>query len=107
MTHTSTREVPLDDDLYYGVERATPPPTKGLLLHLCLRRREGTFYYLDVWESKRAYQTASETRIHPGVKRVFLRGRPSIKRATNPRVVPDPRIISSAPDVRPGSHADA
>lgn len=82
-----TQDVPIDSDVYRQIiDRLGDRPLDGCLLHLCLKRRDGSLAYLDVWESETACTRAFDERIHPAVYSMFKETgfRPDGEPATEP-----------------------
>jgi hypothetical protein len=66
------KDVPIGEDLYHKIrERLGSEPLEGLIVHLVIRRDDGTLRYVDVWESKAASDAAFSTRIHAATAAVF------------------------------------
>ncbi len=83
MVYAFTTDVPIDEATYarIGAEMGDEP-MDGLLLHLTVRRPDGSLYYIDAWESQEKCARAFDERIHPAVNRAFGGQRP----ATEPSV---------------------
>ena len=78
MVYAYIQDVPIGDDLYWKiVDELGPEPMAGQLLHLCVRRPDGTLQYIEVWESKELCAKAFDERIHPAVDAAFGGNRPS------------------------------
>jgi hypothetical protein len=72
MSYAYTQDVPIDATIYAKIrERLGSEPLAGLLVHLVVRRDDGTLRYIDVWESESACERAFEERIHPAVFGAF------------------------------------
>jgi hypothetical protein len=83
MVYAYTQDVPIREELYRRiVKEIGPDPFPGGLLHLCVRRDDGSLYYIDVWESEEACSRAFEERIHPAVDRAFGGQRPGTEPVT-------------------------
>ena len=66
------QDVPIGENLYHKIrEGLGAEPLAGLLVHVVLRKEDGTLRYVDVWESRAACDAAFATRIHPVVSAVF------------------------------------
>ena len=77
MVYAYTQNVPLDEATYARIRSEIgDAPMDGALLHLCVRRPDGSLYYIDVWETKEQCSRAFEERIHPAVDRAFGGQRP-------------------------------
>lgn len=77
MVYAYTQNVPIDEATYGRIrEEIGDEPIDGALLHLCIRRDDGSLYYLDVWESEEKCGRAFDERIHPAVNRAFGGQRP-------------------------------
>ena len=66
------QDVPIGEDVYAKIREklgAEPPP--GLVVHVVLRREDGTLRYVDVWKDKASCDAAFRDRIHPVVSSVF------------------------------------
>ncbi len=64
-------DVPIDEAIYARVrEKVGEEPPKGLIMHLVVKRDDG-LRYIDVWESKAAFEQAFEGRIHSKVHEAF------------------------------------
>lgn len=73
-----TQDVPIDAPTYTRITDALgPEPLAGNLLHLCLRRPDGTLFYVDVWTDEEACARAFEERVHPAVDQAFGGSRPA------------------------------
>ncbi len=78
MVYAFTTDVPIDEATYGRIrEEIGTEPMDGALLHLCVRRPDGSLYYIDVWESKEQCGRAFDERIHPAVDRAFGGQRPA------------------------------
>jgi hypothetical protein len=72
MSYGYMQDVPIREDLYRKiVANLGPEPLAGQLVHLVVRKADGTLRYIDVWESKEACDAAFEARIHPAVRTAF------------------------------------
>lgn len=70
--HAFIQDVPISEELYAKIkEQLGPMPPPGLVVHLALRREDGTLRYVDVWESKQSCDAAFAERIHPAVAAAF------------------------------------
>lgn len=77
MVYAYTQEVPIDESMYRRiVDELGPEPLAGSLLHLCVRRADGTLRYIDVWQDEEACAQAFDQRVHPAVDRAFGGHRP-------------------------------
>jgi hypothetical protein len=77
MVYAFTTDVPIDEATYDRIRTEIgPEPMDGALLHLTVRRPDGSLYYIDVWESKEQCAKAFDERIHPAVDRAFGGQRP-------------------------------
>ena len=66
------QDVPIKEDLYEKINlKLGAEPPAGLIVHVVLRRPDGTLRYVDVWESREACDAAFKDRIHPAVSSVF------------------------------------
>lgn len=66
------QDVPIKEDTYEKIRSALgPEPPEGLVVHLVLRREDGTLRYVDVWQDKASCDAAFRERIHPAVFSVF------------------------------------
>jgi hypothetical protein len=66
------QDVPIKEDVYAKIRTALgPQPPDGLVMHLVLRREDGTLRYVDVWRDKASCDAAFCDRIHPAVFAVF------------------------------------
>ena len=84
MTYAFTQDVPIDEAMYRKImTEIGPEPLEGSLLHLCLRRPDGSLSYVDIWESEQACARAFEERIHPAVDRAFGGSRPGTESTVN------------------------
>jgi hypothetical protein len=67
MTYAFTYDVPIDSDTYWritkGIGRELP---KGMICHIAHRIENG-LRYVDVWESKDAWDAFQDERLHPVV----------------------------------------
>jgi hypothetical protein len=73
MPYAFTLDVPANDELYAEIRAelpTTPPP--GLVLHLVVPREIG-LRYIDVWETKEAWEDARDTVLEPAAERVLHR----------------------------------
>jgi hypothetical protein len=78
MVYAYTQDVPITEEMYSRItQEIGSDPIDGLLLHLCVRRENGSLYYIEVWESEEANARAFEQRIHPAVDRAFGGRRPA------------------------------
>ena len=72
MAYAYIQDVPISAEIYRRImEKIGPVPVAGLLLHLVVRKADGTLRYIDVWESKATHDEAFEKRIHPAVFATF------------------------------------
>jgi hypothetical protein len=72
-----TQDVPIGREIYGRITDAIgPEPLAGQVLHLVVERENGQLRYFDVWESRDAFMTAMDTRIHPAVDSAFGGARP-------------------------------
>ena len=84
MVYAFTQDVPIDEDLYRKItDQLGPDPMAGLLLHLCVRRPDGSLYYIDVWEDEGSCERAFDERIHPAVDAAFGGRRPATEPVTH------------------------
>jgi hypothetical protein len=84
MVYAFTQDVPIGEDLYRRIlDEIGPEPIAGSLLHLCVRKPDGTLRYIDVWESEEACAAAFEDRIHPAVDAAFGGARPDQEPTTD------------------------
>jgi hypothetical protein len=82
MVYAFTTDVPIDEATYGRIrEEIGPDPMDGALLHLTVRRPDGSLYYIDVWETKEQCARAFDERIHPAVDRAFGGQRPGTEPA--------------------------
>jgi hypothetical protein len=66
------QDVPIQEAVYEKIKATLgDEPPAGLVVHVVLRREDGTMRYVDVWESRAACEAAFEQRIHPAVFQVF------------------------------------
>jgi hypothetical protein len=66
------QDVPIKEDVYGKIRTALgPTPPDGLVMHLVLRREDGTLRYVDLWRDKASCDAAFCDRIHPAVLGVF------------------------------------
>ncbi|MBI1349637.1 MAG: hypothetical protein GC156_00795 [Actinomycetales bacterium] len=85
-----TQDVPIGREIYARIIDALgPEPLKGQLLHLVVERDNGQLRYFDVWESREAFMTAMDTRIHPAVDAAFGGARPGQEPTAEPLTVVD------------------
>jgi hypothetical protein len=85
MVYAYTQDVPIDEPTYRRIMAELGEDSlEGSLLHLCVRKPDGSLSYIDVWESKELCAQAFRERIHPAVDRAFVGQRPG----TEPVVVP-------------------
>jgi len=90
MVYAFTTDVPIDEEMYSRIRAEIgPEPLVGGILHMCVRREDGSLYYIDVWESEDACTRAFDERIHPAVNRAFGGTRPSTEPTTHPLDVVD------------------
>lgn len=72
MSYGYVQDVPIREDLYRKImANLGSEPLAGLIVHLVVRKADGTLRYIDVWESKEACDLAFEARIHPAVRAAF------------------------------------
>ena len=72
MVYAYIQDIPIGPELYEKIiDEIGPEPLAGSLLHLCVRRPDGSLRYIDVWESEQACTRAFDERIHPAVDRAF------------------------------------
>jgi hypothetical protein len=77
MVYAFTQDVPIDEPTYRRImTELGDEPIDGSLLHLCVRKQDGSLSYIDVWESKDACALAFDERIHPAVNRALGGQRP-------------------------------
>ena len=89
MVYAWTQELPIDSDFYRRITSALgDEPMDGLLLHLAVRKPDGTLQYIDVWESKEHCDRAFAERIHPAVYAVFTEAT-----GAPPRVEPERHLL--------------
>jgi hypothetical protein len=80
MVYAFTQDVPIDIDTYGRITEALGnEPMDGLLLHLCVRKPDGSLRYIDVWESEEKCARAFDERIHPAVDAAFGGRRPPVE----------------------------
>ena len=66
------QHVPIGPEVYARIkERLGDEPFAGLVVHLALRKPDGTLTYVDVWECREACARAFDEQIHPAVFGVF------------------------------------
>jgi hypothetical protein len=84
MVYAFTQDVPIGEDVYRRIlDEIGPEPLAGSLLHLCIRKPDGSLSYIDVWESEEACAAAFDERIHPAVDKAFGGNRPAQEPTTN------------------------
>ena len=84
MVYAYIQNVPIDEATYARIsEEMGDEPIDGALLHLTVRRPDGSLYYIDVWESQEQCARAFEERIHPAVDRAFGGQRPGTEPAVD------------------------
>jgi hypothetical protein len=67
VTYALTYDVPINAELYARIKDGLGPERpRGLIAHLAWRLDSG-LRYVDVWQSKDAYQAFAEERLHPVV----------------------------------------
>ncbi len=72
MAYAITMDIPIDLATYQQIIAGLgPEPPEGLLVHLCVERAEGGLRYIDVWESRDAWERFQEERLHPVVHRIL------------------------------------
>lgn len=73
MAYAWVQNVPITMEIYRQIktELGTEVPG-GLIVHVVSQTEPG-LRYLDVWESKEAWERFRDTRLHPAVGRVFAR----------------------------------
>lgn len=72
MVYAWTQDLPIDTEIYRRITDALgDEPMDGLLLHLAVRKPDGTLRYVDIWESEEQCDRVFEERIHPAVDTVF------------------------------------
>lgn len=73
MSYVFVQDVPIQQEVYrelkaeIGEERP-----RGLVVHVVARTETG-LRYLDVWESKEAWEQFRDARVHPALEKVFKR----------------------------------
>ncbi len=71
MPYAFTLDVPATDEVYDRIRAELPTQTPhGLILHLVTRGHLG-LRYIDVWESKEAWERAYQTVLEPAVERAL------------------------------------
>jgi hypothetical protein len=66
------QDVPINEEAYQRIRAALgPEPPDGLVVHLALRRDDGTLRYVDVWRDKESCDAAFRERIHAAVYSVL------------------------------------
>ncbi len=87
-----TQDVPIGRDVYARITEALgSEPLAGLIVHLTVEREGGLLRYIDVWESRAAFETAMRERIHPAVDKAFGGERPPGEPTSAPLVLVDVR----------------
>lgn len=87
-----TQDVPIGREVYGRIMDAIgPEPLAGQIVHLVVEREDGQLRYIDVWESREAFMTAMDTRIHPAVDVAFGGSRPGQEPTSTPLTVVDVR----------------
>ena len=73
MTYAFVQDVPINQEVYQQLmaEIGDECP-KGLVVHMVARTETG-LRYLDVWESKEAWERFRDERVHPSLDKVFKR----------------------------------
>jgi|SRR5450759_4056686 hypothetical protein len=83
MVYAYTQDVPIREELYRRiVKEIGPDPFPGGLLHLCVRRDDGSLYYIDVWESEKLVAAHSESAYTPQLTARFGGQRPGAQPVT-------------------------
>ena len=73
MPYAFTFDVPATDELYAEIRAEFPDAAPdGLILHLVTRGESG-LRYIDVWETKEAWEVARDTILEPAAERVLTR----------------------------------
>ena len=63
---------PIGKESYAKIkDRLGDEPLAGLVVHVALRRPDGSLTYVDVWDSRESCERAFDERIHPAVYGVF------------------------------------
>jgi hypothetical protein len=80
-----TQDVPIDQDMYRRIiDGIGPEPIAGSLAHLCVKRPDGSLYYIDVWEDEASCARAFDERIHAAVDAAFGGARPGTEPTVHP-----------------------
>ena len=73
MPYAFTFDVPATEELYAEIRAEFPDDVPdGLLMHLVTRGDRG-LRYIDVWESKEAWELARDSVLEPAAERVLTR----------------------------------
>jgi hypothetical protein len=80
-----TQDVPIGQETYWRIiDGIGPEPIAGSLAHLCVKRPDGSLYYIDVWEDEASCARAFDERIHPAVDTAFGGNRPDTEPTVHP-----------------------
>jgi len=80
-----TQDVPIGAEMYWRIiDGIGPEPIAGSLAHLCVKRPDGSLYYIDVWEDEASCTRAFDQRIHPAVDAAFGGDRPGTEPTVHP-----------------------
>jgi hypothetical protein len=83
-----TQDVPIGLDTYGRIVDAIgPEPLAGQIVHLVVEKEDGTLQYIDVWESREAFDAAMNERIHAAVDAAFGGARPAQEPTSTPLAV--------------------
>jgi hypothetical protein len=73
MPYAFTFDVPATEELYAEIRSEFPSsPPDGLIMHLVTRGEMG-LRYIDVWETREAWEAARDTLLEPAAERVLAR----------------------------------
>jgi hypothetical protein len=71
MPYAFVQDVPADEAIYRRIKELLPSATPtGLVTHIAVKR-EGGLRYIDVWESKQAWDTFRDEHLEPVVGKVL------------------------------------
>jgi hypothetical protein len=70
MPYGFIQDVPADENMYRQITELLPTDAPGLVAHIAVKR-DGGLRYIDVWETKEAWDAFRDAHVEPAVEKVL------------------------------------